>query len=271
MIDQGTFEHMSRYISSLIERGERIDGRKFKEYRKIRIIPNYVKNAEGSCYVELGNTKVIAGVDLGLGTPFPDTPNEGVFITSLEFLPSSFPTVEPGPPGPEAIELARVIDRAIRESRFIKTEELVIESGKTVWEIFIDIYVLNDDGNIVDAGMLATLGALMTAKFPELEKVEDTYRVNPKVKTEKILPLNMDKIPLTFSFAKINDKLILDPNKYEEESANMLVHIGISEKGIHGVQTRRSGTIKLEEFMELVSWAYDLYPKIKKILLNSLK
>jgi len=271
MIDQGTFEYTSKFIRSLVEREERFDGRKLNEYRTIKIIPNYIKNAEGSCYVELGNTKVITGIKLEVDKPFPDTPNKGIFIVSLEFLPSSFPTVEAGPPGPEAIEIARVIDKIIRESRFIDLENMVIEEGQHVWLAFIDIYVMNDDGNIVDAGMLSTLGALLTTRLPELVENNGEYSVNPEIKTNKKLPLNMNNIPSSVSFAKIGNKYVVDPIKLEEESAELLIHIGLADKNIHGLQTRKSGTITENEFLDLVNISEDMHKKIKKILLNSVK
>jgi len=262
MIDIGIFEHISEYVTSLVEIGERIDGRKFDEYRKINIIKGYVKNAEGSCYVELGNTKVLAGVKIEVGEPFPETPDEGVFIVNLEILPSAFPTIEAGPPGPDAIEYARIIDRTIRSSGFIRTKDLVIEKGKYVWTIFIDIYVLNDDGNIVDASMLATIGALLDSKLPKLEKTENGYKINQKEKTNP-LPLNLNKLPLVITFAKIKDKFLLDPNKYEEESANMIIHFGISGNKINSIQTRGSSNIKIEEINELISKALEQYNKLK--------
>lgn len=40
----------------------RFDGRKPDEIRKVAIARNYLKHAEGSCLIELGNTKVICTV-----------------------------------------------------------------------------------------------------------------------------------------------------------------------------------------------------------------
>jgi exosome complex component RRP42 len=210
-------------------------------------------------------------VKLEVDEPFPDTPDKGIFIVSLEFLPSSFPTVEPGPPSSEAIEIARIVDKTLRESGFIKLNEMVIEEGKYVWLAFIDIYVINDDGNIVDASMLATLGALLTTRFPELKKVGEGYAVDPKVKTDKALPLDLDRLPTLISFAKVGGKYILDPIKLEEESAELLIHVGLSDHAIHGLQTRKAGTISQEDFLTVIDSAQALHKKVKKLLLNSIK
>jgi len=67
-------EYLRRdYISGLIEKGMRLDEREFDQYREIKIVNGFIKEkAEGSSYVELGDTKVIAGVKMGIGDPFSD-------------------------------------------------------------------------------------------------------------------------------------------------------------------------------------------------------
>ena len=142
--------HVSREsMIELLKNNKRIDERGLYDYRKIKINKNVVPKAEGSAEVFLGNTHVIAGVKMDLGTPFPDRPDEGVLITNAEFVPLASPDFEPGSPKPDSIEMARVVDRAIRESKAIDTKSLCIEPGKKVWTIFVDIYVIDYDGNLI--------------------------------------------------------------------------------------------------------------------------
>src|SRR3989344_7494439 len=107
----------SELIRKMIERGKRLDHRPFDQYREMTIEAGIISSAEGSARVKLGNTEVIVGVKLGVGTPFPDTQDEGVLMVTAELLPLAHPDFESGPPGEDAIELARVVDRAIRESK----------------------------------------------------------------------------------------------------------------------------------------------------------
>ena len=65
-----------RYAYELIQKGMRIDERKFDEFRKIKIRYDVSKKAEGSAHVTLGETQVIAGVKLKTGEPYPDTLQE---------------------------------------------------------------------------------------------------------------------------------------------------------------------------------------------------
>lgn len=262
-MDIGVEDNIVNYIRKIIKKDLRYDGRKLMEYRDIKIIKNYSKNAEGSCYLELGKTKVLAGVKLEISEPFPDTPDSGILVTNVEISPVSDINVEIGQ-SEESIEYSRIVDRVIRESRFIDDKKLVIEPGKYVWTVFLDVYVLNNDGNIIDASTLASVCALMNTYFPKLEKINDEYKVNYKEKTNKKLPLNKN-IPIIVSFAKIDDKFIVDPDKYEEEAADMIIHIGFSDK-INALQTRKSGSISLDEFTYLLSEA----EKFKDYLLKKI-
>ncbi|MGM0770141.1 MAG: exosome complex protein Rrp42, partial [Halobacteriota archaeon] len=154
------------YIFNLALKGEREDGRAFDEIRDIRLETNVIDKAEGSAMVYMGDTQVLVGVKLQVGTPFPDSADQGVIITSMELNPIASPDFEAGPPRPNAIEMARVVDRGIRESGAIDLNKLCITEGEEVWMVFIDVHVLNDSGNLLDAASLGAISALMTATVP---------------------------------------------------------------------------------------------------------
>ena len=158
-----------RQIEQLIEKGKRLDARGLGDYREIKVEQGVIEKAEGSARVFLGKTEVLVGVKVETGTPFPDTPNNGVLTVNAELVPLASPTFEPGPPDENSIELARIVDRGIRESEAIDTEKLCIEAGKQVFVVFVDVYVLNHDGNLIDASALAAVAALMNTKMPNYE------------------------------------------------------------------------------------------------------
>ncbi|WP_461863418.1 exosome complex protein Rrp42, partial [Thermococcus sp.] len=155
---------MRDHILELLKEGKRIDGRGLEDYRELEIKTNVIEKAEGSAWVRLGNTQVLVGIKVDMGEPFPDLPEKGVMTTNIELVPLASPTFEPGPPDENAIELARVVDRGIRESQAIELEKLAIVPGKLVRVIFIDVHVLDHDGNIVDAAGIGAIAALMSTK-----------------------------------------------------------------------------------------------------------
>jgi len=208
-----TISHIDReFINGLIRKGERIDGRGFNEYREITIEANVVPaKAEGSALVRLGDTSVVAGVKVLVGEPYSDSPNKGVMMVSAEMSPIASPLFELGPPKEGAIELARVVDRGVRESETIDVEDLCIEEGKKVYMVFADVYPLEYDGNLFDASSIAVNAALMTTKYPEM-KMED----GKVVATGKILKLPIKNIAIEHTVSKIGDGLIIDPILKEE-------------------------------------------------------
>ena len=106
-------------IINLAVNDKREDGRELDEYRDISIETDVISKAEGSARVKIGDTQVIVGIKPQIGAPFPDTPDLGVLMTNCEMLPMADPTFEPGPPSEDSIELARVVDRGIRESELV--------------------------------------------------------------------------------------------------------------------------------------------------------
>ncbi len=240
-------------MTSLIEKGLRIDGRRLDEFREITIIPNYIAKAEGSAYVKVGGTVVIAGLKVGVGSPFPDTPNDGVITVNAEFVPFASPTFEPGPPDENAIELARVIDRSIRELKVIDLSKLAIIPGEKVYILWLDIYVFDHDGNLLDASTLAAMTTLLIAKIPKAEVKEDkSIELNKEDKVS--LPIN-NKV-VTVTVGKVNNKLIIDPTVDEEQILECKLAISISEDGrIAGMQKMGTGVFTEEEVLEAISLA----------------
>src|SRR5437588_10603455 len=103
-------EVVGEYVKELLSMGTREDKRDLFEYRPVQIRHSVLQNTEGSAQVDIGNTKVLVGIKLGVGTPMPDKPKEGNLMTMAELLPLASADYEPGPPSPESIELARVVD-----------------------------------------------------------------------------------------------------------------------------------------------------------------
>ncbi|MEM1700091.1 MAG: exosome complex protein Rrp42 [Desulfurococcaceae archaeon] len=227
------------YVEQLVKslkRGERVDGRGLLDYRPISVILNPIEKSEGSALVKLGKTQIISGVKLDIGTPYPDRPNEGVLQVHAEFVPLASPSFEPGPPDENAIELARVIDRSLREPRVLDLEKLIIEPGKLAWVVFNDIYLVDHAGNAIDAGMMASVLALATAKMPRLLKLEQGYKID---KSNRENPLPVRNIVVSVTMGIIGDIVFVDPSLEEEYVAESVITIAVDEEGrICGIQKR---------------------------------
>ena len=244
------------HMLKLIERGERLDGRGVADVREISVATNVIESADGSARVKMGNTEVIAGVKIIPGTPFPDTPDVGVLTTGAELIPMAHPTFESGPPGEDAIELARVVDRGIRESGMVDVSGLCIVPGEEVWMCFVDIYALDYDGNLFDAANLAAVCALRTATIPGEQYGKGENR-----------PLPITCTPISVTEAKVGNTLIVDPNFDEEQISTARLTITTDDVGnFRAMQKGGRGSITLDELSLCLDRAVEKGAEIRKII-----
>lgn len=253
-------------IRRLAAAGTRIDGRSLDQLREISIRTNVVNTADGSAEVLLGKTRVVAGVKVGLGQPFQDAPDEGVLIVNAEILPHASPYSEIGPPDETAIELARVVDRGIRHSGFVDFKKLAIDQTK-VYVLWVDLYVLNDDGNLVDASNLAALAALRSTMLPVAVKDETGIKLDRN--NRSALPSDLSKAPIAVSIGKIENRLLVDPSLEEELSLDGRITITLSQDRIVSVQ-KTLGYFTTPELSQALDLAYAVRDKIREVLLKSL-
>jgi exosome complex component RRP42 len=246
------------YLYHLVLRGERADGRAFDEYREIVVETSPVRKAEGSALVKLGKTRVMVGVKIQPGEPFSDTPNKGVIITNAELVPLASPNFEPGPPNEVGIELARVVDRGVRESGAIDLEALCIAPGEKVWIIFIDVHILDDCGNLMDASSLGAIAALMTAKVPAAQ-----YGLGEDY------PLPVKDVPVATTAVEFGDAIIFDPDTDEESVADTkLTVITTADGSICGMQKSGPGSISQDHIYRIVDIACERAKEIREKFLE---
>ena len=254
-------------IKEYLAKGKRFDNRKLDEFREIIIETGVSKNAEGSVRVRIGQTEVLVGVKMGVGEPYPDSPNKGNLMVTAELLPLSSPRFESGPPKFPTIELGRIIDRGIRESKFIDFEKLCIKEGEKVWTVFVDIYSINDDGNLLDAAGIGAVIALKNARMPKYDEKEGKILFGEF--TKEMLPVKKD-VPIAITIHKVGNNLIIDPTLEEEDVSETRVTIGSSNGVISSMQKGNSKELKIEEFNRIVDLSIkterDILKKIEKFL-----
>lgn len=254
-------------IREMLKNGKRLDNRKMDEYRKIEIETGFINNAEGSSRVKVGNTEIIAGVKMGLGKPYPDSPDEGVLSVAAELVPFASPEFESGPPGEQSIELARVVDRCIRESKMIDVEKLCVKEKEHVWMVNVDLEVLNDDGNLIDTACLAAVAALLNTKIPVIEWDGETPTFSIEKRSGK-LPIR--GISVTTTFVKIGPSIITDPGLTEIGAADARLSIGSIEDKLCSMQKGGSYGFAIEEIESLADLAIEKGDELRKHLEKTL-
>ena len=242
------------HLFNLVLKGERADGRAFDEFREITIETGAIDTADGSAMVTLGDTRLLVGIKVQPGEPFPDTPDKGVIIVNIELIPLASPDYEAGPPREGAIEIARVVDRGIRESESIDLTKLCITEGEKVWIIFVDIHVLNNGGNIIDAASMGAIAALLTTTIPAArhDLGEDT-------------PLPVRDIPLAVTTIEFGGEMMLDPSLDEEKIASTSLIVATNTDGsISGMQKTGAEPLMIDQVMRVIGMAQTAASEIRK-------
>jgi exosome complex component RRP42 len=230
-------------LSALLNAGKRSDGRGMHDYRKISVQSAPLQNAEGSALVSIGKSQVMAGIKFDIAAPFADRPEEGVLSTSADLLPLASHLFETGPPSDESIELARVVDRGIRSSNTIDLKSFFLEEGK-VLALYIDIFILDHDGNLIDASSLAAMEALLCARMPKVEG-------GKIVRGEYSGKLKLSDKVVTCTFGKLGSKAFLDPALDEEKGMDCRLTLATTPQHICAGQKGGWGAISEKDLMEL--------------------
>lgn len=254
-------EDLKAHIVEALNKGVRFDGRKLDELRKIEVKTNIINTSEGSASVKIGETEVLAGIKMSIEKPYPDTPEEGTIMVEAELLPLSSPDFEPGPPDIKSVEMARVVDRGIRESKTIDMKDLCIDKGEKAWSVSIDVLSVNYAGNLIDAFGLAALLALRNAKFPEYKDGAVDYHK----KTDRKLILKRMPIPVTVF--KIGNNFIVDPTVEEEMAVDVRLTVTSTEDGrLCALQKGEDGELSTDDIAKMIELAIAKAKEIRELV-----
>jgi ribonuclease PH len=176
----------------------RLDGRGADKIRKVNITRNYIKYPEGSCLIELGNTKVICTASVEESVP-PFLRGSGTGWVTAEYgmLPRSCNTRIPrGKDSGRTYEIQRLVGRSLRT-----VTEMKSLGERCIW---IDCDVIQGDGGTRTAAITGSFIALVDA----LSKLKKSGLI-------KDIPIK-DYVAAT-SVGIVNGELLLDLC-YEEDS-----------------------------------------------------
>jgi len=190
----------------------RLDGRGLDKIRKVIITRNYIKYPEGSCLIELGNTKVICTASVEETVP-PFLRGSGTGWVTAEYgmLPRSCGTRIPrGKDSGRTYEIQRLIGRSLRS-----VTEMKYLGERTIW---IDCDVIQGDGGTRTASITGSFIALVDA----LQKLKKEGKISQ-------VPIQ-DYIAAT-SVGILNGNMILDLCYEEDSKAEVDMNVIMTGKG----------------------------------------
>lgn len=215
------------FLLKAIEDKKRLDGRQTYDYRKIKIS---FGTDYGCCFVDLGQTRVMAQVSCELVAPKENRPNEGIMFFNIELSPMASPAFEQGRQSELSVKLNRQLERCLRNSKCIDTESLCVMSGEKVWQIRVDVHTLNNDGNLMDAASIAAITALCHFRRPDVSIQGQEVTVYSPAERDPI-PLSIYHMPISVSFAffQLGTYLLVDPCEREERVMDGLLMIAMNK------------------------------------------
>lgn len=194
----------------------RTDGRKEKELRPIVITPSYIKHADGSVLIEVGDTRVICTAKLeDRVPPFLRKSGKGWITAEYGMLPSSSQVrisreAARGRIGGRTHEIQRLIGRSLRS-----IADLEGLGERTVW---IDCDVIQADGGTRTASITGAYVALVEAQH--------------RWKKQGIIQKNLlrDSVAAV-SVGIVNGKVLLDLTYEEDSRAEVDMNIVMTGSG----------------------------------------
>ncbi|MDD5246660.1 MAG: ribonuclease PH [Candidatus Omnitrophica bacterium] len=220
----------------------RNDGRAPNQIRKVKITRGFTKYAEGSCLIELGDTKVICTASVEESVPiFLKNSGNGWVTAEYGMLPRSCQTrIQRGKDSGRTYEIQRLVGRSLRA--VTKTRAL---GERTIW---IDCDVIQGDGGTRTASITGSFIALVDAL--DKMKKHGMLQDNPLkdfvaatsvgiYKNEPILDLNYAEdsqadvdmnIVMTGSHELIEIQGTSERNTFSREKMSALLDLG--EQGI---------------------------------------
>ncbi|XP_069050093.1 exosome complex component RRP45 isoform X1 [Lepisosteus oculatus] len=266
-----------QFLLTAIKEKKRLDGRQTYDYRNIKIT---FGTQYGCCIVDLGKTRVLAQVSCELVAPKENRPTEGILFFNLELSQMASPAFEPSRQSELLVKLNRQLERCLRNSKCIDTESLCVVSGAKVWQVRVDVHVLNHDGNIMDASSIAAITALCHFRRPDVcVQGEEVTVFTPEERDP--VPLSIYHMPIcvSFSFFEQGTYLLVDPCEREERVMDGLLVIAMNKhREMCSVQSSggimllkeqvlrcsKIASVKVAEVTELINKALENDKKARK-------
>ncbi|XP_077461268.1 exosome complex component RRP45 [Stigmatopora argus] len=258
------------FLLKAIQEKKRLDGRQTYDYRKLKIM---FGTDFGCCFVELGKTRVMAQVSCALVAPKENRPNEGIMFFNIELSPMASPTFEQSRQSELSVKLNRQLERCLRNSKCIDTESLCVVSGEKVWEIRVDVHILNHDGNLKDAASIVAIAALCHFRRPDVGIQGDEVTVYSTEERDPI-PLSIYHMPISVSFAFFQQGtyLLVDPSEREERVMDGLLMIAMNKhREICSIQSSGGIMLLKEQVMRCSKIASVKVSEITELITKALE
>lgn len=235
----------------------RLDGRAADQLRPIKITRNYIKYPEGSCLIEMGDTKVICNASIEEKVPpFLKNTGQGWVTAEYGMLPRACDTrmqrdVTKGQVNGRSQEIQRLVGRAIRS-----VTDLHALGERTIW---LDCDVIQADGGTRTASITGAFIAFV-----------DACAVLKKAGVVKKMPFS--DLLAAISVGVVMNEELLDLNYKEDSNASVDMNVVMTASNrIIEIQTTAEGApFTRNRFNNLLDLAQKGIGELTKVIKQNL-
>ncbi len=237
----------------------RVDGRRTNQIRSIKITRKYISHAEGSVFIEMGNTRVICTASIeDKVPPFLKGKGQGWITAEYDMLPRSAPQRILRPQITGRIsgrfhEIQRLIGRSLRA-----VVDLTKIGERTIW---IDCDVIEADGGTRTASINGSFIALY-----------DCLRNLVDKKIIEEMPIN--NFLSAISVGIVENEIMVDLCFYEDSAAQVDMNVVMDSSGnfIEIQSSAEGSTFSREQFEKMLDLSvkslWEIIELEKKIILG---
>ncbi|KAL4422267.1 hypothetical protein ABPG75_008464 [Micractinium tetrahymenae] len=241
-----------QYLAKFVAQGVRPDGRPLALPRATSIGLGVVTTADASALVKIGSTTVLAGAKCEVMPASADEPDKGRLVVQVEMAPLCSAECRPGRPSEAAQALGEQLGALMEGAGVVDRRQLCIDAGKAAWAVYLDLYVLDADGSLYDACLLAALATLASLRLHAVT-VDDAGRIHkagedgaaaapaavaqqrPGSQQQGAAPplrsLQLDCQPVSLTCGVYRGQLLVDPTAEEEPLLEALLTATVDEQG----------------------------------------
>lgn len=217
--------------------------------------------------VQVGTSTVLAGVRLEVMIPSSDAPADGRLVINVEMTALATPDYRPGKQPPITHSIQQRLQDVLVGCGVLQPRELCIAEGQAVWVLYLDLYILNAAGSLLDASLLAALAALQDTRLPIVhvtdegnvergaaEDDEDAAAAADAGSSSSSRPLQLHGRPLALTCGLYKGQhIVADPDHEEEALMSATVSVVLDESG-EMLGEWLPGSILLYVTMPKTSW-----------------
>mmetsp|Transcript_27698 Transcript_27698/g.54111 ORF Transcript_27698/g.54111 Transcript_27698/m.54111 type:complete len:296 (+) Transcript_27698:31-918(+) len=224
------------FVEGGVEESVRSDGRERLAPRPVELKVGVVPQANGSCLLRCGGTRVLAGTKVELEAA--EIVGRGKLTCSISCSMLASPMFEGRAGEDVSAELTRSMNQMMAQGmpKEVYSRLAVGEEGKQCWHVHCDASVLDYDGTSLDCCSMAIYAALANTLIPQVKVLLGTEEgAGPEIElmdsSDDCLPFDVSDVPIYTTLAQIGQRYVVDATHTEESCASARVSIAVNANG----------------------------------------